>query len=288
MNAAERFLTGELKIAVAPYKGELSEWIYDAATNQVDPALFVSHGVMASPERQLLEVSGSVIANPKSESELGVVKKLLDNLEPADWRAFIDAANSGDSATLTKLQSEIQQKVAPALKGITQMEAYGMMNQLSRFRAQRAMLLCMVLFKSPPLSLINRAKSGDRTAALDLIKIDKLFTTDSCVRDILRDAALSADKSFLNQVGRAVRTYPRVSSQKICRLYLYFLWSMGIELPSVVRLQLLLDPNGTSFNSAGAFAKYLERCKADFQKLTATASHQDPKSEGSPARPPAL
>jgi hypothetical protein len=267
INTMKALLSDEFRMADGPYQGDLSDWIADLAAHRVNPSLFHSQGATASAERELMDLSGSVLVDPNDSSEREIVKKLLDNTTSAEFRRVLKVVASGDQTKMANLKAEILQKNESLFGEVTKEQVFAMMTQLARLRAFRAACLCMVLYKSHPLTIISKAKHGDRRAVLDLIKIDKLFAVDSCVRKTLRSAAIAADKSFLAQFSRSLTLSPRISSLKACRLYLFALWTMNVELPPPAKLHSLLDPDGKKFKTHGAFERFVQRSKAEFRQL---------------------
>jgi hypothetical protein len=104
---------------------------------------------------------------------------------------------------------------------------------------------------------------------LDLIKVDKLFLTDSCAANVVRQAEFQNDRPFLKRLVRAVTYKPQLGWKKGCRLYLYALFAMGVPLPSLALLQIRVDPQGMRFKTSPAFEKFVERCREDFDKIQA-------------------
>jgi hypothetical protein len=102
---------------------------------------------------------------------------------------------------------------------------------------------------------------------LSLIKIDKLFLTDSCTTGVIRQAELQNDRRFLGKLARAVAYEPKTNWRQGCRLYLYGLLSFGAPIPSLPKLQLRLDPQGRRFKTAGAFEKFVERSRKEFAEM---------------------
>ncbi len=70
-------------------------------------------------------------------------------------------------------------------------------------RALRVTLVCTVLQRVHPLTLIARALKGDQEAVLDLVKADKLFLQDRCTQKIIRDAGLRNDEQFIRRLASA-------------------------------------------------------------------------------------
>ena len=102
---------------------------------------------------------------------------------------------------------------------------------------------------------------------MNLIKIDKLFLTDSCTAGVIRQAELQNDRRFLGKLARAVAYEPKTNWRQGCRLYLYGLLSLGVPLPTLAKLQLRFDPEGSQFQTAGAFEKFVERSRKEFADM---------------------
>jgi hypothetical protein len=273
LTAMELFLEGDGAMAEAPlpYEGELSGWLAESMSKPTNLSLFDSQVQEPSHERQAIRESAAVMTDPRSEAEARVVKSIVDNLSTYDTKQIINVLASGDRAAIEQSQREFLSKLQPALGEMTMEKVFPMMEQLKRFRALRAACLCMVVYKTHPISIISRAKEGDRRAVLDLIKADKLFATDSCTHQVLRNGALRADRRFMRQVAAVLQSRPKMGAKKVCRLYLYLLWSLNLPTPSYAELQLRLDPKGEKFRTAEAFERFVERCKVDFFEMTAPA-----------------
>lgn len=120
--------------------------------------------------------------------------------------------------------------------------------------------------------LINRARNGDVEAVLNLIRVDRLFLTDSCTANVIRQAEFHNDRPFFEKLATAVKYKPRLGWKKRCRLYLSILFSMAAPLPPLVKLQLRVDPDGTRFKSFLAFERFVQRCGKDFENIQANSS----------------
>src|SRR5450755_1813142 len=97
---------------------------------------------------------------------------------------------------------------------------------LKMLRANRALAMCLSLHEAHPLLLMVRAAKGDRQAALDLIKVDKLFLHDRCTENLIKKAGLQNDRAFMRQLARAQVFVPKLSTREIQRLYFYQLFLM--------------------------------------------------------------
>jgi hypothetical protein len=269
LTAMELFFEAYGAIADVPYEGELSGWIAELMSKPTNLSLFDSQAPKPSPERQAIRESAAAMTDPRSEAEVQVVKRVVDNLSTDDTKRIINVLANGDRAAIDQGRREYVSKLQPALGEITREKLLAMMEQLKRFRALRAAGLCMVVYKADPFSIISRAKHGDRRAVLELVKVDNLFATDSCTHQVLRNAAIRADKPFMRQVANALTSRPKMGPKKVCRMYLYLLWSLNLPSPSFVKLQLRLDPQGEKFKSSEAFERIVERCHVDFLDMTA-------------------
>lgn len=268
ITAMELFFESEGAMAEVPYEGELSGWIAELMFKPTNLSLFDSQAQKSSPERQAIRESAAAMTDPRSDAEARVVRSVVDNLSKEDAKQIINVLASGDRTAIDQGQRELLSKLQPALGKITQEKVLAMMEQLKRFRALRAAGLCMVLYKADPISIISRAKQGDRRAVLDLLKVDKLFATDSCTHQVLRNAAIRTDGPFIRQVAAALEKPPKMGPKKVCRMYLYLLWSLNLPNLSSVKLQLRLDPKGEKFKTPKAFERFVERCKVDFLEMT--------------------
>ena len=137
----------------------------------------------------------------------------------------------------------------------------------------------MILYKEHPLFLIARARGGDQKAVLQPIKIDKLFLSDGCTAPVLRQAELGCDRKFLSQLAKALTYKPKTGWRTVCRLYLYFLFILEPSLPTLPKLQLRIDPEGTRFRTHEAFEKFVERCRKEFSRLQATPVPANPEKK---------
>jgi len=211
--------------------------------------------------------AAEVMANlSKGEAQQGLSQ--LGDVSPEDTKRMLAALKEGNDPAANQVRSEMVEKMYQKLgKRITPETLLALLPSLARCRAGRAGALCLVLYKSHPVSLIGRARSGNREAVLKLIKIDKLFLTDSCTADVVRGAELLNDDPFLSRLARAVTYKPRITWRQGCRMYLYVLLSWGGAIPTLPKLQLRLDPEGTRFRTFGAFQKFVERSRKEFAKM---------------------
>ena len=264
----------EEEVAIkVPVKGDLSQWIAEMCAKPIE----VSSGDVVGSSRAaiqrelLLKQSVAILADPRQEEEKRLAQ-LIGEIPAAGLGRLLEAVRQGDSSAVNALRTEMAEKLGPRLlKQISPASVPALLALLSRMRAGRAGGLCWICYKTHPLSLIARARQGDRRAVLDLVKVDKLFLHDRCTARVIRDAELRNDRAFLGQLARALAYKPKLGWRRGCQLYLQVLFALGTQLPSLPVLQLRLDPQGTRFGSFEAFEKFFERCRAEFQRLQQTA-----------------
>jgi hypothetical protein len=205
-------------------------------------------------ETQLPDLLGKVSS--------GALQQVVESLQERDMQSFNDAR----SAMVQTLSQDFAKNVPS--ENIAALGALA-----ARARAARAAALCAVLYKTHALSLISQARSGDGRAVLKLIKIDKLFLTDSCTAQVIHRAELRIDRVFLRQLAKAITYKPKMRWRQACKLYMYLILASPFPLPSLPILQLRIDPDGSRFKTSGAFEKFVERCRKELEILQqATAS----------------
>lgn len=134
-------------------------------------------------------------------------------------------------------------------------------------RAVQAIARCFEILKDSPFNLIKRAREGDRSALLGLVKIDKLFLHDSCTRSVITEAERCQDSAFLKQLAGAIRYKPRGGPRVVFRCLLYIFFELEIELPKYSEFQGWLDPEGKIFRGIYAFEKFVRDCRKEFNSL---------------------
>ena len=248
--------------------GEISAWIKDYFAKPVElQPQRISERDAGAVQREVMREAAVSFADPGEKEELRFMAQ-LGNVSPADTQRLMKALQQEDDSAFQKTRSEMVEALYQRLRkqitgeGLAALVALG-----TRDRAGRAAALCMVLYKTHPLSLMAQARGGDQGAVLSLIKIDKLFLTDSCTAGVIRQAELQNDNRFLGKLARAVAYEPQTNWRQGCRLYLYGLLSFGVPLPSLPKLQLRLDPEGSRFQTAGAFEKFVERSRKEFAEM---------------------
>jgi hypothetical protein len=146
-------------------------------------------------------------------------------------------------------------------------------------RALRVTVVCTVLQRVHPLTLIAQALKGDQEAVLDLVKADKLFLTDRCTQKVIRDAGLRNDQQFMGRLASAQKYQPRLRRRDLVRIYfnlLFLLEWAGQPLPRIDELQRLVDPEGREFGGIYAFEKDLQRQRELCTKMWAEALSELP------------
>lgn len=245
--------------------GDISEWIKElfAKPVQLEPHRVAEHQKGAI-QREVMREAGEVLADPRRKEEVQMTGQ-LGNFSLEDMQRLMVALQQGNLSAFQRVRSEIvralDQKFGKQMmgEGLATFLALG-----ARVRAGRAAGLCMAVFKAHPLSLIAQARSGNREAVLQLIKVDKLFLTDGCTANVIRKAELQNDHSFLARVARSVRYRAQTNWRQCCRLYLYVLVSLECPMPNLVKLRLRLDPDGKRFKSEQAFEKFVERTRKEY------------------------
>lgn len=247
--------------------GEISHWTKElwAKPFQLDPKDFPTNS--KTPISR--EVFGALFADPGNEAAKRLAE-LLSSISSSDFESVATSILANDGADLDAVRSGMLDKLGAQIKKeLTPALAAAFAYLVCICRAFRASALCLVLHKMHITVLIARAERGDARAVLDLIKIDKLFLSDSCTAKVIRQAEFRNDRAFLTQLARAIAYKPRLGWKKSCRLYLYMLFAMAVPLPSLAILQLHVDPKGTRFKPSRAFERFFERCREDFHEIQA-------------------
>jgi hypothetical protein len=253
-----------------PIQGEISNWIEQLweKSYQVESST-VPVTTKMTVERDVLRESLALFADPKNKEEKQIAQ-ILGGVSPEEVQRFSSALHSNNGPGIEAVQSEIVDRLGKEIaEGLTPSRVSAFASMIGRFRAGRASALCLVLYKTHATVLINRARRGDVQAVLDLIKVDKLFLTDSCAAKVVRQAEFQNDRPFFKQLAKAIRYKPQLGWKKGCRLYLYGVFATAVPLPALAMLQLRVDPQGTRFRTSAAFEKFVERCRKDFNKIQA-------------------
>ena len=249
-----------------PFEGDLSEWIRDLSLKSTRVLTLHPAHEGSSDERTALLQSGEILTDAKSDAEVELMR-ITEHISAQDAAEIFEAFNSGDSNRVSQIKEALKAKLEDKLGSISETKIGAMKAQLMRMRAMRAHCLCALFLNAFPYQIIEKARSGDRRAVLDLVKIDKLFLSDSCTRDVIRTASLQADQAFLKQLAASLAFRPRINSKKSSRLYLYMLFALNIQIPALPILHLRLDPDGTKFKTFSAFERFVERCRHQFHEI---------------------
>ena len=249
----------------AATEGGISAWIKEffAKPVQLEPHRVSEHqkGVV---QWEVMREAGEIVADPRRREEVQMAAQ-FGNISREHMQRLMAALQQGDLAASQRVRSEVVKALDQKLgKQMTIEDLATLLGLGARCRAGRAAALCMAVFKANPLSLIAQAECGDRRAVLQLIKVDKLFLTDGCTANVIRQAELQNDHSFLAQVARSVRYRVRTNWRQGCRLYLYTLVSLEFLMPNLVKLRLRLDREGKRFRSEQAFEKFVERTRKEY------------------------
>lgn len=270
LNAVEWALKQDNPALLYPIEGEVSNWIEQLCetSNQVgNPDTPVTTSKTA--ERDVLRGLSAPFADPRNEDEQQIAR-LLSDISLEEAQRLASALQSNDVAGIEAVWTTILSKLGKQITtGLTPSRVSALGSIVGRCRAGRAEALCLVLYKTHATVLIDRARHGDVQAVLDLIKVDRLFLTDSCTAKVIRQAQFQNDRPFFNQLARAVTYKRQLGWKKGCRLYLYVLFAIALPLPPLASLHLRVDPQGTRFRTSAAFERFVERCREDFDKIQA-------------------
>jgi len=255
----------------APMKGEISHWIRGLYRTQIGGPRKMSVRGPENVQSEMLKGSVAILADPRQEEETRLAS-LIDSIPPEDLQRLAETLRKSDVPTLDATRARIAERILPRiLREMSPESIPSLLTLVARMRAARAAGLCYILHKEHPLDLIKRARYGGRRAVLDLVKIDKLFLHDRCTAKVIREAELQNDRRFLRQLGKAIAFKPKIGWRRAWRLQLFLLFAWGAKLPALPILQLRVDPDGKRFGSFASFKKFVERCRADFNRIQPTA-----------------
>ncbi len=261
-------------------EGEISAWLRDAFAK---PIKFERHNIpeqnKGAVQRELMREMIDLMVDPQKKEEIQI-GKLTASIDSEALNQTMEALQRGDKAAAEKIRADLVETVSQRFKKQATRESVSALGRLAaRGRASRAGAMCMALYKENPLGLIEQARSGDRQAVLKLIKIEKLFLTDSCTSQVIRRAELQHDRIFLGQVARAVTYKPKTNWRVGCRFYIYMLCTLGVEMPSLMTLWHRVDPNGHHFKSYDAFEKFVERSRKELDRIRAEVTMDNPEKK---------
>lgn len=256
--------------------GEISAWLREVFTK---PVKFERHNIAEQKEgavrREVMRESFAAMADPRKKEEMRI-GSLLEGIDSEDLNGTLEALQRGDYSAAEKVRAELIGKLFQIFgKQVTKESISALGRLVARGRASRAGALCMALYKDNPLSLIEQARGGNREAALRLIKLDKLFLSDSCTSQVIRRAELQNDRGFLGQLARAVTYKPKTNWRQGCRLYIYVFCIFEVGMPSLTALWHRVDPDGKHFATFGAFEKFVERTRNEFDRIQTKVTTDD-------------
>lgn len=251
-------LTEDLNLEGVPLQGNLSDWIERLEKRPF--AAFSSKGSGWRGVRGLWHCCQLLwmLREPNSAKE--VIYQAQKLLPAKDLTELENSCRSRDFAGLNLGCHKILERAGPNWK-------LDVPEFLETFKAAQVGFRCLALYKTTPILLIDRARQGDQRAALDLVKLDKLFQTDACTQEVLRKAALENDYGFSEKLSGAIEYRAQFTRRHAFQVYFYGLFALGIELPKIFELQTTLDPEGTEFPGDYGFERYLERRRKDLTLL---------------------
>jgi hypothetical protein len=282
LNALEWALREDNPGLLYPIEGEISNWIEQLweKPNHVGRASTLVP-TSKTVVRDVLRGLFAPFADPRNEEEKEIAG-LFGGISLEESQRLASALQSNDVAGIEAVRTAILGKLGKQITTeLTPSRLSALGSIVGKCRAGRAEALCLVLYKTHATVLINRARHGDAQAVLDLIKVDRLFLTDSCTAKVIRDALFQNDRPFFKQLARAIEYKRQLGWKKGCRLYLYVLFAMAVPLPPLAALHLRVDPQGTRFRTSAAFEKFVERCREDFDRIQAdllAGTGQEPRT----------
>jgi len=265
---------------------EISAWLTEALAK---PVKLERHDIREQNEgavqQELLREMFAYLADPQNKEEMEF-KGLVEEIRREDLKGTLEALQRGDYSTAEKIRAELVERLFQRLaKRVTKESISALGSLAARGRAARVGALCMAIYRENPSALIERARGGDREAVIKLVKLDKLFFTDSCTAQVIRGAELRNDRYFLGQLASALRYKPKTNWRVGCRLYLYAMWILRVEMPSLTALWHRVDPDGNHFASFDAFERFVQRARKEFERMQAGPTTDFVKGErGSPSR----
>ncbi|MGH9616205.1 MAG: hypothetical protein ACRD28_05625 [Acidobacteriaceae bacterium] len=253
--------------------GEMSAWISQLVSKGVSfERHHISERDKGAVHRDAVREAFHLMVDTANKDEKQLLN-LLGTLPPDAMQQAVESIQKGDKQSINETRSRIVERMCREFaKNVTPEKVAALGALVGRVRASRAASLCMVLYKTNLVCLIADARAGNQEAVLKLIKIDKLFLTDSCTSQAIRQAGLKIDRAFLKRLAKALAYKPKMRWRQTCKLYMYMILSSGLPLPSSVKLQLRIDPDGGRFKTYEAFEKFVERCRKEFKVLDHAAA----------------
>jgi hypothetical protein len=247
-------LTVDLHRDGCPLQGDLSDWV-----ERLEKHPFAAFGCRGSGWRGVMGVwycSQLLWKLHQLDSAKEVIYQAQKLLPAKDLTELEDFWRIRDFAGLNVRCQKILERTAPNWR-------LNVLECLETLRAAQVTFRSLASCKTNPIYLIERARQGDQDAALDLIRLDKLFLTDACTREVLRKATFEDDSGFSARLAAAIEYKAEFTRRHAFQVYLYGLFALGIELPKIFELHTTLDPEGTEFPGDYGFERYVERRRKD-------------------------
>jgi hypothetical protein len=136
-------------------------------------------------------------------------------------------------------------------------------------RAFQIRLKCVLYYRTSPEILIALAKSGDKQATLQLIRVDFHFLNDPCTAGVIEKAGRDNDYGFRSELRTALKTSAenlafKITAKDLVRLGLYFCCSSAHKLTKA-QLRDLLDPECDKFKRNG-FDEFVKDVRREIKK----------------------
>jgi hypothetical protein len=253
--------------------GELSGWISELFAKDIQfERLNVSERDKGAVQQEGMREAIAIMVDPHKKDETQLLE-LLGKVPAGAVGQIVESIRKGDKSALSEIRARIEKPLWQEFaKNMTPESVAALGALVGRTRAVRAVALCMVLYKRHLLSLIAEARRGDPQAVLKLIKIDKLFLSDSCTAQVIHQAELKFDRDFFKWLAKAIIYKPKTRWRQSCKLYMYVILSSPLPLPAPTILWGRIDPDGSRFKTSGAFLKFVERCQTECKALQQAAA----------------
>ena len=274
------FLRRERPLPTTVEEANLSSWIFQLhclATEESSHEYRLSAfdvQVMPSLATWIKELAGPKLDLGKIADAMAKLKKIGERAE-ALASIYCNDRKQFDVQFRLLANQVINAWKVPETSQISQLSS--LEGALRMARATRVLGVCLAVHGVHPLSLIASASKRDRQATLDLVKIDKLFLHDACTQRVIKEAELRNDRSFMEQLARAMEYRPKLSSRMVYHLYFYVLFlleKLGAQLPTMYELWQVLDPHGREYDSLSAFERDFQRRREAFVQMVSDAESQ--------------
>jgi hypothetical protein len=262
------------RLTVPGMEGSISQWICQlhGIDRSVDPEKTDELNLQLERTQELLASFGPML----DPEEMKHIHQRGDAISRSP--SFAEMADIGRKGNWIEYNDRFKQMMETAMGPFQPnlpIKDFSLQNMCQLRRAVRATMLALVFHDAHPLTLIARSWKGDRTAALELVKIDRLFLHDPATSQAIRSAEFEHDQNFINDLAVAQKAEPRLHRRDLIRLYmclLFMLEQIGQTLPRIDELQRLVDPTGKIYPGDYAFERDLQRRRERFLAMLKEAA----------------